>query len=136
MTNEEAKKMLEAKLKCLIAETSGTNHDCNMRLCDGCALNYEQGNMGEQKQALDMAIKTLEQTRWIPVSERLPKFGEKVLLHIINVDNIIFDIACLKDTKHAAYDGDYYWSGKFAYRLRDVVAWMSLPEPYKTESEG
>lgn len=61
MTNEEAKKMLEAKLKCLIAETSGTNHDCNMRLCDGCSLNYEQGNMGEQKQALDMAIKALEQ---------------------------------------------------------------------------
>ena len=59
MTNEEAKKMLEAKLKCLIAETSGTNHDCNMRLCDGCSLNYEQGNMGEQKQALDMAIKAL-----------------------------------------------------------------------------
>lgn len=61
MTNEEAKKKLEAKLKCLIAETSGTNYDCNMRLCDGCSLNYEQGNMGEQKQALDMAIKALEQ---------------------------------------------------------------------------
>lgn len=61
MTNKEAKKMLEAKLKCLIAETSGTNHDCNMRLCDGCSLNYEQGNMGEQKEALDLAIKALEQ---------------------------------------------------------------------------
>ena len=61
MTNEEAKKMLKAKLKCLIAETSGTNHDCNMRLCDGCALNYEQGNMGEQQQALEMAIEALEQ---------------------------------------------------------------------------
>lgn len=61
MTNEEAKKMLKAKLECFKNETSGTNHDCNMRLCDGCALNYEQGNMGEQKQALDMAIKALEQ---------------------------------------------------------------------------
>lgn len=61
MTNEEAKKMLEAKLKCFIAETSGTNHDCNMRLCDECALNYEQGNMGEQKKALDLAIKALDQ---------------------------------------------------------------------------
>lgn len=66
MTPQEAKKMLEAKLKCLIAETSGTNHDCNMRLCDGCPLNYEQGNMGEQKQALDMAIKALEQTELNP----------------------------------------------------------------------
>ena len=62
MTNEEAKKMLKAKLECLKNETSRINYDCNMRLCDGCSLNYEQGNMGEQKEALDMAIKALEQT--------------------------------------------------------------------------
>ena len=61
MTNEKAKKMLKAKLECLKRETSGINHDCNMRLCDGCSLNYEQGNMGEQKEALQMAIKALEQ---------------------------------------------------------------------------
>lgn len=61
MTPQEAKKMLKAKLECFKNETSGINHDCNMRLCDGCSLNYEQGNMGEQKEALDMAIKALEQ---------------------------------------------------------------------------
>ena len=61
MTNEEAKKMLKAKLECLKNETSGINYDCNMRLCDGCSLNYEQGNMGEQKEALAMAIRALEQ---------------------------------------------------------------------------
>ena len=59
MTNEEAKKMLKAKLECFKNEISGINHDCNMRLCDGCSLNYEQGNMGEQKEALEMAIKAL-----------------------------------------------------------------------------
>lgn len=62
MTNEEAKKMLKAKLECLKNETSGINYGCNMRLCDGCSLNYEQGNMGEQKEALEMAIRALEQT--------------------------------------------------------------------------
>lgn len=61
MTPQEAKKMLKAKLECLKNETSGINHDCNMRLCDGCSLNYEQGNMGEQKEALQMAIKALKQ---------------------------------------------------------------------------
>lgn len=65
MTNEEAKKMLEAKLECLKNETSGINHDCNMRLCDGCSLNYEQGNMGEQKDALYLAIKALEATEQV-----------------------------------------------------------------------
>ena len=60
MTNEEAKKMLKAKLECLKNETSGVNYDCNMRLCDGCSLNYEQGNLGEQQEALETAVKALE----------------------------------------------------------------------------
>ena len=61
MTNEEAKKMLKAKLQCLKRETSGTDIDCNYRNCDECNLCYEQGNMGEQKEAFETAIKALEQ---------------------------------------------------------------------------
>ena len=61
MTNEQAEKMLKAKLECLKRETSGTDFDCNNSNCDECSLCYEQGNMGEQKEALDMAIKALEQ---------------------------------------------------------------------------
>ena len=60
MTNEQAKKMLKAKLECLKRETSGTDFDCNNSNCDECSLCYEQGNMGEQKEALDMAIEALE----------------------------------------------------------------------------
>lgn len=60
MTNEQAKKMLKAKLECLKRETSGTDFYCNNSNCDECSLYYEQGNMGEQKEALDMAIKALE----------------------------------------------------------------------------
>ena len=61
MTNEEAKKMLKAKLECLIRETSGTDRDCNYKDCDECKLCYAQGNMGEQKEALELAIKALDQ---------------------------------------------------------------------------
>lgn len=61
MTNEQAKNMLKAKLECLKRETSGNFFDCNNSNCDECSLRYEQGNMGEQKEALDMAIKALEQ---------------------------------------------------------------------------
>ena len=68
-----------------------------------------------------------EQTRWTPVnSGKLPKFGEKVLVHITNIDGIEYDVACLKDTKHAAYDGDYYWEGKFAYGLKNVIEWKPI----------
>ena len=61
MTNEQAKKMIKAKLECLKRETSGTDFDCNNSNCDECSLCYEQGNMEEQKEALEMAIKALEQ---------------------------------------------------------------------------
>ena len=61
MTNEQAKKMLKAKLECLKRETSGTDFDCNNSNCDECSLSYEQGNMGEQKEALVVSIKALEQ---------------------------------------------------------------------------
>ena len=30
-----------------------------MLMCDNCSLNYEQGNMGEQKETLRMAIEAL-----------------------------------------------------------------------------
>ena len=68
MTNEEAKKKLEAKLVCLNNMTSGINYDCNMQLCDGCSLNYEQGTVGELKDALYLAIKALEITEQVNTS--------------------------------------------------------------------
>lgn len=70
MTGEEAKKMLKAKLDCLIRETSGTDIDCNHRNCDECNLCYAQGNMGEQKEALELAIKALGQEPKIKVLDR------------------------------------------------------------------
>ena len=120
MTNEEAKKMLKAKLECLKHETSGTDYACNQHLCEGCSLNYEQGNMGEQKEALNIAIKALEQTRWISVSERLPKKYEIVLLTSI-----------WHEVKKAVYIGD----GLFDIIINnlqkeEVIAWMPIPEPY------
>lgn len=70
MTQEEVRNMLVAKMICLTRETSGTDVECNSHNCENCGLNYEQGNMGEQKEALDMAIKALETQKGIPVSEK------------------------------------------------------------------
>lgn len=61
MKNEEAKKKLKAKHDCLKRDISGKDKDCNLRRCDECRLCYEQGNKGEQIEALDIAIKALEQ---------------------------------------------------------------------------
>lgn len=141
MTNEQAKKMLKAKLECLKRETSGTDFDCNNSNCDECSLCYEQGNMGEQKEALDMAIKALEQTTWIPVSERLPEIKQHVLLscygrviygRMISEDGNsgypVFEICdsvgekrpiVLETTVHSEFT------------TSRIIAWMPLPEPYR-----
>ena len=101
MTNEQAKKMLKAKLE--------------------CPLCYEQGNMGEQKEALDLAIKALEQQRWIPVSKKMPKPR--------------IDVWCNSDMGQMVGYYDEYaetWYGR-DYMELIVTAWMPLPEPYREE---
>lgn len=69
MTNVQAIDMAKSKLECMERQTSST---CPCDDCDNCSLNYEQGNMGEQKEWLQMAVQALEQTIWIPCSEGLP----------------------------------------------------------------
>ena len=132
MTNEQATNMLKAKLECLKRDTSGTDFDCNNRDCEDCLLCYEQGNMEEQKEALDMAIKALEKERWIPVSERLP---EERGLYIVTEK-----VYCVDDREHTGRfnlmtEQVEFDNGKWRKaHFYEVIAWMPLPEPYKAES--
>lgn len=77
---------------------------------------------GEHREFIELAIKALEQTRWTPVSKRLPKDGQKVLVttrsgNLIDVNTSIFH--------HASAFWKHY-----------VIAWMPLlPQPYEAESE-
>lgn len=61
MTNNEAKARLQAKLECLTRYTSGTDLDCNNHNCDNCSLCYYQGNIGEQKEVIKIAINAIDQ---------------------------------------------------------------------------
>ena len=76
-------------------------------------------------EAFDLAIKALEQTRWIPVSERLPKKGEVVL-----ITNKWYEV------DKALYIGDGMFDIIINYlQKEEVIAWMPLPQSYKAESE-
>lgn len=57
MTEHEAKDMLQAKLICLELDSDVEGCDGD---CEGCEYNYTQGTFREQKEALKVAIKTLE----------------------------------------------------------------------------
>lgn len=79
--------------------------------------------------AIDKAIKALEQQTndvWIPVSEGLPEsLMVKTLVSCEDVDGLPIS------TMVAIYD-----AFSKTWNCEDkVIAWRSLPEPYKTESE-
>lgn len=90
------------------------------------------------------AIELLEQTIWIPVSERLPEDG----IYLVTVERIT-DVPRI-DMKSFAKDlnkvdefdfpkhkcGWYDYDSEYGYwEDTNVVAWMPLPQPYKGESE-
>ena len=60
MTIEEAIKRANAKLQCIDRESSGLDEMCNKYKCYDCELNYEQGNIGQQKEWLRLAITALK----------------------------------------------------------------------------
>ena len=68
--------------------------------------------------ALYKAIEVLEQTRWIPVNEKLPEDGKQVLC--CNKYGSVF-------TSELTWSKGYLMFGQHF----DVIAWMPLPEPYQ-----
>lgn len=106
------------------------------------------------KEALYAARKALEQeSRWIPVSEDLPKDIKPVQITWKNNDPATYyqDIKGKHFTGTAHYkDGKWYWYSDVTEDFLaeygrcdicefdsaiEVVAWMPMPEPYETESE-
>lgn len=97
--------------------------------------------------ALKVTIKALEQTRWIPVSERLPEkkgtylvtqkatFTDYVYISVVGYAHNLHDVDEY-DFADKKRSGWYEYDSEWGYReLDDVIAWMPLPEPYKAESE-
>lgn len=87
--------------------------------------------------ALNFAIKQLEETRWIPVSERLPENDGNYLVTFGNgfIDTAPYLTLTLGfglfreviDESNRCIGEDFdYW---------DVIAWKPLPKPYESEGE-
>lgn len=118
MTLEEAIKHAEEVMVENLEKTKGRNASDPIAMnCFECAKEHLQ---------LEKWLKELkqlrEQTRWIPVSERLPNFNDIVLAST----NSDYDELRVILT---VYSGEEFWfNGK-------IKAWMPLPEPYKAESE-
>lgn len=91
--------------------------------------SFQDGYTDEARQALDMAIKALEEPQWIPISERLPEENEDVL--ITDEDGDVY--IAYYDRNDWSEDSKIEWyTGHFR---ADPVAWMPLPKAYEGEEE-
>ena len=108
-------------------------------------ISNRWGKDGEEVEK--MAIKALAQTRWIPVSERLPEkrgdylvtqkatFTDYVYISVVGYALNLYDVDEY-DFADKKRSGWYEYDSEWGYReLDDVIAWMPLVEPYKAESE-
>ena len=96
-------------------------------------MQVELSENSKSVEALDMAIKALEQrSRWIPVSEKLPKENEYIgdVCKYYLVQDEYGDM-------HVAHLSNVGWIPMDSLKAigDEVIAWMPLPQPYKAESE-
>lgn len=75
-------------------------------------------------EATDMAIKALEESRWIPVKEKKPKKDGSYLVS----GKWASGKETVGECEYSRHDGYFKTSWNF-----DVIAWKNLPEPYKEE---
>lgn len=90
----------------------------------------------------DRILKALDQ-RWIPVSERLPKkceYGNVLVTYIPSGGTlwatvIIAHYSDLMGIAKPSFHIGEVGKESFQNITKHVIAWMPLPEPYKSESE-
>lgn len=100
----------------------------NQQAIDRLVKHLEWGWSEETVEAIKMGIHALEETKWIPCSERLPKKPE------IDGDSDEYIV----QTRRVAQPFIGYWDGKEwtdeeVDVVDGVIAWMPLLEPYKGE---
>ncbi len=118
MTNEEAIAIIRNEYKCV-------DRDCDIeRSCGKCDLMMPSKE--PILEAYKLAIKAIEQTTWIPVSERLPEDGRYVLF--CDIDNDIMVGYHIQGRPNTHFSQDGTWED-----MKNVKAWMPLPEPYEPQ---
>lgn len=68
------------------------------------------------REAEELSINVLEQNRWIPVSENPKEYGKYLTYH---ADGMMY----------VGSFSEYGWG--FGHYVKDVLAYMPLPEPYR-----
>ena len=78
----------------------------------------------ETVEAIEMGIHALEETKWIPCSEKMPEDNTDVI--------VCFYSGTVTEMR---YWGNGIFQGIYEHTAKTIVAWMPLPEPYKEKTE-
>ena len=113
------------------------NRESLKRHCEIMCKKFENSITSNAYSEHRFVLDLLEQTEWIPVSERLPTKEEYI------ANNGLFIVSNGNRTYAEYFDIYRYGTDKcfgeptmYGFRVdRSVMAWMSLPKPYKAESE-
>ena len=130
---DEAIELMKNEKACIMkADTCDRN-------CSKCELVRKTEDL---LLAYDMAIKALEQTKWIPCNEKMPEehklFGRTISDEVYvtfenpNGERFVKHFS-FQNGELSSFDQrqiDAYYEGSVP------IAWMPLPKPYNTETEG
>ena len=97
----------------------------NTRKWGGDHSGYDTMMLYEIQDTLE-DLPSVNQQKWIPVSERLPEENEAVLLGVRYKDDFKYFV-----TMRCDYN---YWTG-IGRDLKGIGYWMPLPEPYNGVEE-
>ena len=98
---------------------------------EGCEKEDKAEFETEFEMTLTLAEKALEQTKWIPVRERLPENSGNYLITYCYGGKI--------ETQEAVYvvgEEDKWFDTTDIEITLAVIAWMPLPKPYKADKES
>lgn len=98
----------------------------NQQAIDRLVKHLEWGWSEETVDAIEMGMHALEETKWIPVSERLPKKPE------IDGDSDGYIVQTRRvEQPFSAYWDGREWTDESDDVVDGVIAWMPLPEQYR-----
>ena len=86
-------------------------------------LHGDEAAIAGMKREIERMVVT-DKLRWIPVTERLPEAGERVLCYCR---------ANIYEVMKMRTDGDWVYDTNHVYMHSFVTHWMPLPEPPKGE---
>ena len=125
MTNNERKECISA-LRQLVA------------MCDFVDQYGDCIDADPYFNAVETAIESLNGTRWIPVSERLPdaEYGESDSVLCCTESGLMYILYWNGGNWCVPTGEPYQWINYETGWHDKVIAWMPLPEPYREDGEA